>query len=193
MKISNNSNIGDIIINGKPYNKDVDIEIVDSKIYIGKKGVNKASLSIRIDKELFDEVDEVKEKINMSRTEFYEFLIKQGLNIYKFSPKTNIIFDIISKVKNQEEKRVLYLFLNLSQIREKMKLKDINFLAGTNFSTDEFIEICKNISLEDYFEDIEIVDSKNLKGKDLEKCLLSENYSWEQDIEIRVKWKKNNE
>lgn len=41
--------------------------------------------------------------------------------------------------------------------------------------------------------DIEIVDSKNLKGKDLEKCLLSENYSWEQDIEIRVKWKKNNE
>lgn len=192
MKISNNSNMGDIIINGKPYNNDVDIEIVDSKIYIGKKGVNKASLSIRIDKELFDEVDEVKEKTNMSRTEFYEFLIKQGLNIYKFSPKTNIIFDIISKVKNQEEKRVLYLFLNLSQIREKMKLKDINFLAGTNFSTDEFIEICKNISLEDYFEDIEIVDSKKLKGKDLEKCLLSENYSWEQDIEIRVKWKKSN-
>lgn len=73
-----------------------------------------------------------------------------------------------------------------------MKLKDINFLAGTNFSTDEFIEICKNISLEDYFEDIEIVDSKKLKGKDLEKCLLSENYSWEQDIEIRVKWKKSN-
>lgn len=193
MKISNNSNMGDIIINGKPYNNDVDIEIVDSKIYIGKKGVNKASLSIRIDKELFDEVDEVKEKINMSRTKFYEFLIKQGLNIYKFSPKTNIIFDIISKVKNQEEKRVLYLFLNLSQIKEEMKLKDINFLAGTNFSTDEFIEICKNISLEDYFEDIEIVDSKKLKGKDLEKCLLSENYSWEQDIEIRVKWKKNNE
>lgn len=192
MKISNNSTMGDIIINGKPYNNDVDIEIVDSKIYIGKKGVNKASLSIRIDKELFDEVDEVKEKTNMSRTEFYEFLIKQGLNIYKFSPKTNIIFDIISKVKNQEEKRVLYLFLNLSQIREKMKLKDINFLAGTNFSTDEFIEICKNISLEDYFEDIEIVDSKKLKGKDLEKCLLSENYSWEQDIEIRVKWKKSN-
>ena len=115
MKISNNSNMGDIIINGKPYNNDVDIEIVDSKIYIGKKGVNKASLSIRIDKELFDEVDEVKEKLNMSRTEFYEFLIKQGLNIYKFSPKTNIIFDIISKIKNQDEQRVLYLFLNLSK------------------------------------------------------------------------------
>ena len=114
MKISNNSNMGDIIINGKPYNNDVDIEIVDSKIYIGKKGVNKASLSIRIDKELFDEVDEVKEKLNMSRTEFCEFLIKQGLNTYKFSPKTNIIFDIISKVKNQDEQRVLYLFLNLS-------------------------------------------------------------------------------
>lgn len=32
--------------------------------------------------------------------------------------------------------------------------------------------------------------SKELKGKELEKCLLSENYSWKQDIEIRVKRKK---
>lgn len=190
MKISNNSNMGDIIINGKPYNNDVDIEIVDSKIYIGKKGVNKASLSIRIDKELFDEV---KEKLNMSRTEFCEFLIKQGLNTYKFSPKTNIIFDIISKVKNQDEQRVLYLFLNLSQIREKIKFKDINFLAGTNFSTDEFIGICQKVSLENYFEDIEIIETERLRGEEIKKFLSSESYSREKDVEIRAKWKKNNE
>ncbi len=193
MKISNNSNIGDIIINGKPYNKDIDIEIVDNKICIGSNRANKTSLSIRIDSKLFDEVDEVKEKLDMSRTEFCEFLIKQGLNTYKFSPKTNIIFDIISKVKNQDEQRVLYLFLNLSQIREKIKFKDINFLAGTNFSTDEFIGICQKVSLENYFEDIEIIETERLRGEEIKKFLSSESYSREKDVEIRAKWKKNNE
>ena len=77
MKISNNSNNGDIIINGKKYNEDVDIEVVNNKIYIGKKETSKTPVSIRIDRKLFDEVEQVKEKLSMSRTEFYEFLIIQ--------------------------------------------------------------------------------------------------------------------
>lgn len=68
---------------------------------------------------------------------------------------------------------------------------DINFLAGTNISAEDFIKICENIPLKEYFEDIELVESKKLKGKELEKYPLSENYSWEQDIEIRVKRKIN--
>ena len=56
MKISNNSNNGDIIINGKNTNEEVDIEIVNNKIYIGKKETNKTPVSIRIDRKLFGQL-----------------------------------------------------------------------------------------------------------------------------------------
>ena len=108
MKISNNSNMGDIIINGKPYNNDVDIEIVDSKIYIGKKGVNKASLSIRIDKELFDEVDEVKEKL-LTREEQIEYK--------KFVKLMEILLDIkeVYKKEYQDILFSIFFFITLKK------------------------------------------------------------------------------
>lgn len=145
-------------------------------------------LSFRTEKELYEKIEYLEKNMSMSKSQICNLLIKQGLNYFSCQDE---ILEIISKIEKSEEKRILYLFLTLSQIKNRIKLRDINFLAGTNISAEDFIKICENILLKEHFEDIEIIDSKKLKDKDLEKCLLSENYSWEQDIEIRVKWKKN--
>lgn len=145
-------------------------------------------LSFRTEKELYEKIEYLEKNMSMSKSQICNLLIKQGLNYFSCQDE---ILEIISKIEKSEEKRILYLFLTLSQIKNRIKLRDINFLAGTNISAEDFIKICENILLKEHFEDIEIIDSKKLKDKDLEKCLLSENYSWEQDIEIRVKRKIN--
>lgn len=151
-------------------------------------------LSFRTEKELWEKIEYLEKNMSMSKSQICNLLIKQGLNYFSFQDEiisTLEIISKISKVEKNEEKRILYLFLTLCQIKNRIKLKDINFLAGTNISAEDFIKICENIPLKEYFEDIELVESKKLKGKELEKYPLSENYSWEQDIEIRVKRKIN--
>ena len=193
MKISNNSNNGDIIINGKKYNEDVDIEVVNNKIYIGKKETSKTPVSIRIDKELFDEVEKVKEKLNMSRTEFYEFLISQGLNTYRFSPITKIIFEVLSKTKIEESKKFLYIFFSLAQLKDNIKLSDVNYLAGTNVTNNEFIKICETVSIENYVSELEIIEINVVKKEGIDKLFSVEGLSLadcsEKDVNIKIKLK----
>lgn len=146
-------------------------------------------LSFRTEKELWEKIEYLEKNMSMSKSQICNLLIKQGLNYFSCQNEIISTLEIISKIEKSEEKRILYLFLTLSQIKNRIKLRDINFLAGTNISAEDFIKICENILLKEHFEYIEIIDSKKLKGKDLEKCLLSENYSWEKDVEIRTKWK----
>lgn len=153
------------------------------------------TLSFRVEKELYEKIEYLEKNMFMSKSQICNLLIKQGLNYFSCQDEIISALEVISKiskVEKTEEKRILYLFLALSQVKNKIKLRDINFLAGTNISAEDFIKICENIPLEEYFEDIELIESQELRGKELEKCLLSENYSWKQDIEIRVKRKKSN-
>ena len=154
------------------------------------------TLSFRAEKELYEKIEYLEENMFMTKSQICNLLIKQGLNYFSCQDEiisTLEIISKISKVEKIEEKRILYLFLTLSQIKNRIKLRDINFLAGTNFSTDEFIGICQKVSLENYFEDIEIIETERLRGEEIKKFLSSESYSREKDIEIRAKWKKNNE
>ncbi len=106
-------------------------------------------LSFRTEKELWEKIEYLEKNMSMSKSQICNLLIKQGLNYFSCQDE---ILEIISKIEKSEEKRILYLFLTLSQIKSRIKLR----------------------------------------GKELEKCLLSKNYSWKQDIEIRVKRKKSN-
>ena len=152
MKIANNSNVGDIIINGKKINDDV--EIINNKAYIKKKETNKFPLSIRIDEDLYREIEKLEKNLSMSKTEICKYLLKQGLNSFSFQDEIIFALDTISKLEKTEEKRILYLFLTLTQVKNRIKLNDINFLAGTNITAKEFMKICQNIPLNKYFEDI---------------------------------------
>ena len=193
MKISNNSNNGDIIINGKKYNEDVDIEVVNNKIYIGKKETSKTPVSIRIDKKLFDEVEQVKEKLSMSRTEFYEFLIIQGLNTYRFSPITKIIFEVLSKTKTEESKKFLYILFSLAQLKDNIKLSDVNYLAETNITTEEFAKICETVSIENYVSELVITEINVVKKEGIDKLFSVKGLTLtdcsEKDVDIKIKLK----
>lgn len=193
MKISNNSNNGDIIINGKKYNEDVDIEVVNNKIYIGKKETSKTPVSIRIDRKLFDEVEQVKEKLSMSRTEFYEFLIIQGLNIYRFSPITKIIFEVLSKTKTEESKKFLYILFSLAQLKDNIKLSDVNYLAETNITTEEFAKICETVLIENYVSELVITEINVVKKEGIDKLFSVKGLTLtdcsEKDVDIKIKLK----
>ena len=193
MKISNNSNNGDIIINGKKYNEDVDIEVVNNKIYIGKKETSKTPVSIRIDRKLFDEVEQVKEKLSMSRAEFYEFLIIQGLNTYRFSPITKIIFEVLSKTKTEESKKFLYILFSLAQLKDNIKLSDVNYLAETNITTEEFAKICETVLIENYVSELVITEINVVKKEGIDKLFSVEGLSLadcsEKDVDIKIKLK----
>lgn len=193
MKISNNSNNGDIIINGKKYNEDVDIEVVNNKIYIGKKETSKTPVSIRIDKKLFDEVEQVKEKLSMSRTEFYEFLIIQGLNTYRFSPITKIIFEVLSKTKTEESKKFLYILFSLAQLKDNIKLSDVNYLAETNITTEEFAKICETVLIENYVSELVITEINVVKKEGIDKLFSVKGLTLtdcsEKDVDIKIKLK----
>lgn len=193
MKISNNSNNGDIIINGKKYNEDVDIEVVNNKIYIGKKETSKTPVSIRIDKKLFDEVEQVKEKLSMSRTEFYEFLIIQGLNTYRFSSITKIIFEVLSKTKTEESKKFLYILFSLAQLKDNIKLSDVNYLAETNVTTEEFAKICETVSIENYVSELVITEINVVKKEGIDKLFSVKGLTLtdcsEKDVDIKIKLK----
>lgn len=193
MKISNNSNNGDIIINGKKYNEDVDIEVVNSKIYIGKKETSKTPVSIRIDRKLFDEVEQVKEKLSMSRTEFYEFLIIQGLNTYRFSPITKIIFEVLSKTKTEESKKFLYILFSLAQLKDNIKLSDVNYLAETNITTEEFAKICETVLIENYVSELVITEINVVKKEGIDKLFSVKGLTLtdcsEKDVDIKIKLK----
>ena len=169
MKISNDLNVEDIIIDGKPYNKDVDIELMNNKIYIGKKELNKTPLGIRINKNIFNEAEKLKDKLSISRTELYEFLINQGLNTYKFSSKTKMIFDVMYKSKNEESRRFLYILFSLAQLKNNITLSDVNYLAKTNVTTKEFINICETISIENYVKELEITEINIVKKESIDK------------------------
>ncbi len=193
MKISNNSNNGDIIINGKKYNEDVDIEVVNNKIYIGKKETSKTPVSIRIDRKLFDEVEQVKEKLSMSRTEFYEFLIIQGLNTYRFSPITKIIFEVLSKTKTEESKKFLYILFSLAQLKDNIKLSDVNYLAETNITTEEFAKICETVLIENYVSELVITEINVVKKEGIDKLFSVKGLTLtdcsEKDVDIKIKLK----
>lgn len=193
MKISNNSNNGDIIINGKKYNEDVDIEVVNNKIYIGKKETSKTPVSIRIDRKLFDEVEQVKEKLSMSRTEFYEFLIIQGLNTYRFSPITKIIFEVLSKTKTEESKKFLYILFSLAQLKNNIKLSDVNYLAETNITTEEFAKICETVLIENYVSELVITEINVVKKEGIDKLFSVKGLTLtdcsEKDVDIKIKLK----
>lgn len=193
MKISNNSNNGDIIINGKKYNEDVDIEVVNNKIYIGKKETSKTPVSIRIDRKLFDEVEQVKEKLSMSRTEFYEFLIIQGLNTYRFSPITKIIFEVLSKAKAEESKKFLYILFSLAQLKDNIKLSDVNYLAETNITTEEFAKICETVLIENYVSELVITEINVVKKEGIDKLFSVKGLTLtdcsEKDVDIKIKLK----
>ena len=193
MKISNNSNNGDIIINGKKYNEDVDIEVINSKIYIGKKETSKTPVSIRIDRKLFDEVEQVKEKLSMSRTEFYEFLIIQGLNTYRFSPITKIIFEVLSKTKTEESKKFLYILFSLAQLKDNIKLSDVNYLAETNITTEEFAKICETVLIENYVSELVITEINVVKKEGIDKLFSVKGLTLtdcsEKDVDIKIKLK----
>ena len=193
MKISNNSNTGDIIINGKKYNEDVDIEVVNNKIYIGKKETSKTPVSIRIDRKLFDEVEQVKEKLSMSRTEFYEFLIIQGLNTYRFSPITKIIFEVLSKTKTEESKKFLYILFSLAQLKDNIKLSDVNYLAETNITTEEFAKICETVLIENYVSELVITEINVVKKEGIDKLFSVKGLTLtdcsEKDVDIKIKLK----
>lgn len=193
MKISNNSNNGDIIINGKKYNEDIDIEVVNNKIYIGKKETSKTPVSIRIDRKLFDEVEQVKEKLSMSRTEFYEFLIIQGLNTYRFSPITKIIFEVLSKTKTEESKKFLYILFSLAQLKDNIKLSDVNYLAETNITTEEFAKICETVLIENYVSELVITEINVVKKEGIDKLFSVKGLTLtdcsEKDVDIKIKLK----
>ena len=193
MKISNNSNNGDIIINGKKYNEDVDIEVANNKIYIGKKETNKTPVSIRIDRKLFDEVEQVKEKLSMSRTEFYEFLIIQGLNTYRFSSITKIIFEVLSKTKTEESKKFLYILFSLAQLKDNIKLSDVNYLAETNITTEEFAKICETVLIENYVSELVITEINVVKKEGIDKLFSVKGLTLtdcsEKDVDIKIKLK----
>lgn len=193
MKISNNSNNGDIIINGKKYNEDVDIEVVNNKIYMGKKETSKTPVSIRIDRKLFDEVEQVKEKLSMSRTEFYEFLIIQGLNTYRFSPITKIIFEVLSKTKTEESKKFLYILFSLAQLKDNIKLSDVNYLAETNITTEEFAKICETVLIENYVSELVITEINVVKKEGIDKLFSVKGLTLtdcsEKDVDIKIKLK----
>lgn len=193
MKISNNSNNGDIIINGKKYNEDVDIEVANNKIYIGKKETSKTPVSIRIDRKLFDEVEQVKEKLSMSRTEFYEFLIIQGLNTYRFSPITKIIFEVLSKTKTEESKKFLYILFSLAQLKDNIKLSDVNYLAETNITTEEFAKICETVLIENYVSELVITEINVVKKEGIDKLFSVKGLTLtdcsEKDVDIKIKLK----
>jgi|GEM_PF-6934809 len=193
MKISNNSNNGDIIINGKKYNEDVDIEVVNNKIYIGKKETSKTPVSIRIDRKLFDEVEQVKEKLSMSRTEFYEFLIIQGLNTYRFSPITKIILEVLSKTKTEESKKFLYILFSLAQLKDNIKLSDVNYLAETNITTEEFAKICETVLIENYVSELVITEINVVKKEGIDKLFSVKGLTLtdcsEKDVDIKIKLK----
>lgn len=193
MKISNNSNNGDIIINGKKYNEDVDIEVVNNKIYIGKKETSKTPVSIRIDRKLFDEVEQVKEKLSMSRTEFYEFLIIKGLNTYRFSPITKIIFEVLSKTKTEESKKFLYILFSLAQLKDNIKLSDVNYLAETNITTEEFAKICETVLIENYVSELVITEINVVKKEGIDKLFSVKGLTLtdcsEKDVDIKIKLK----
>ena len=180
MKISNNSNNGDI-------------EVVNNEIYIGKKENNKTPVSIRIDKNLFNEVEKVKEKLSMSRTEFYEFLIIKGLNTYRFSPITKIIFEVLSKTKTEESKKFLYILFSLAQLKDNIKLSDVNYLAETNITTEEFAKICETVLIENYVSELVITEINVVKKEGIDKLFSVKGLTLtdcsEKDVEIKIKLK----
>lgn len=104
-------------------------------------------LSFRTEKELWEKIEYLEKNMSMSKSQICNLLIKQGLNYFSCQNEIISTLEIISKIEKSEEKRILYLFLTLSQIKNRIKLRDINFLAGTNISAEDFIKICENILL----------------------------------------------
>ena len=108
------------------------------------------TLSFRVEKELYEKIEYLEKNMFMSKSQICNLLIKQGLNYFSCQDEIISALEVISKiskVEKTEEKRILYLFLALSQVKDKIKLKDINFLAGTNISAEDFIKINSRILL----------------------------------------------
>ena len=112
------------------------------------------TLSFRVEKELYEKIEYLEKNMFMSKSQICNLLIKQGLNYFSCQDEIISALEVISKiskVEKTEEKRILYLFLALSQVKDKIKLKDINFLAGTNISAEDFIKIVLYTIFLDFF------------------------------------------
>ena len=125
-------------------------------------------LSLRVLEKTNFQINELSEKLKMPKSEIMNIIFERGLNNFFYENKDEI-YEIVKDIKNSRDRKVIISFFSLIKFDKneygKASLENINTLAETNLSKEDFTEIFEKYSLKDYFQDIEITDTKRMDKK----------------------------
>ena len=97
------------------------------------------------------------------------------------------------KLELEESKKFLYILFSLAQLKDNIKLSDVNYLAETNITTEEFAKICETVLIENYVSELVITEINVVKKEGIDKLFSVKGLTLtdcsEKDVDIKIKLK----